>query len=663
MIRRVNATENLAEAAKAKADAVSVKEHNDRNEIQKLKSELGRMKKSEALSTTLTSFAPTVRTVSTRGPPALPARSSRRAANAARRQADLNATASFFSPHFQHEGYDPIHLPSGTGKAHEVSAYRNMPKSGIQEGKFWNEAQNVSDMWSAWDHFTINRFAPGSSVSPYVNNMTILPLPGGTFKNSFALSNVFSFTTGIQSPLGTNPYTVIFYVPSLSSWNGVTGPGAITSRLGGFSATQTNNLSQLYSCSTLTDASLAYSSVQLYGSDFTSFGSGGMVWAGALDLRIVCPAANLTGAVYKGCITWNQLGSQPTLSNLIQNAQYASVGDYEQTMRSSVVEPILIEDITATFATSTNGSTAQGMDNETIMYLVYQSPVQSITTGATTFSLIANQRGNFSYYNKVTDPLAFSLGASWSKPLTEAPSSSHNSLVSHHVLPRMNSVVEKTAEFKELSKAASDMMGHGQAPFACDVSGIAPTSTASSFLGSMNNTTHSFNGKNDRTWVDNVADGSSLVTDLSSLASGLPGLPGKIANGISMVGPAITKFFKGLASHSDSSQRPLLSNGLSNWDFSVSGLQGRAHPHNNAHAPEPMVSKADLLYRLRALQTEYNRLPPMDIQRPWYNAIGDWLQQYREWTEDQAELIPLSSQTAPLPSQPEDVVSLIIPSG
>jgi len=41
---------------------------------------------------------------------------------------------------------------------------------------------------------------------------------------------------------------------------------------------------------------------ELYGSDGLSFSSGAFVWASEMTVRVVAPAANLSGVYYKGAV-------------------------------------------------------------------------------------------------------------------------------------------------------------------------------------------------------------------------------------------------------------------------------------------------------------------------------------------------------------------------
>jgi hypothetical protein len=302
-------------------------------------------------------------------------------------------------------------------------------KTGIREGVYASEAKSVSDMLTAWDKFTINRAFPGVSVSPYVNNMCILPLPTGTFKTSLALSTCYSITAGASQPLGTNTYTVIMFCPSLSSYLGPGGGGLIgaTTRLAGYVIYQTNSLNSSMTAATFSDSSYALPASQLYGSDFSSIGTGGFVWSCAQHIRLITPQANLVGSCYKGMITLAQLGSGLTQQNLIQDATVTATGAYENTLRSAVQDPALVMDINANAVNVGSSRAYPECENEVISYIVYQTPAISVTSGASTpFTLILNMEGNFVYYPKATDPIALNVGTQESRPAVQDANMRHS---------------------------------------------------------------------------------------------------------------------------------------------------------------------------------------------------------------------------------------------
>lgn len=556
-------------------------------------------------------------------------------------------------------------------RASDVSVFWNKKKTGIQEGKYWQEAASGDDMFTAWDLFTLNRFAPASTASPYVNNMTLTPVPTGTFRNSFSISSCYNSGTGVSAPLGTAAYTVIMYCPSLSSWGG--GPGGsffpATTRLGGFIIYQSVDLSATVSPPLFATTNFAYSSVQLYGSDFSSFASGGFVWSGQIDFRIVCPAANLTGAVYKGAMTFNQLGASPTLGNLLQNSQYVSTGEYEASVRSAVVEPALIEDITATLPVLTStGKEYQGADNEVVSYLIYQTPVQSITTGATTFSLIANQRGNFAYYPKTTDPLAFSLGQQFSKPHPPLNPANNHPGISAVIAPRVNAVVNSTAETRSHQQSLEALLNQDDSmSWTGDSHQTGWNDSRSNHSLTDNTVRHPFGSTQDvsvlrsdlnssqfpsisgqssgSNWntASVLADGAS---ELGSMASALPGLPGRIASVVGSVGSALSRIFSKIADTTSTRQ----GSSMASSQFSGAYVPRLSSAHDHNRSP-PQISKIDLRYHLRQTQDAVIRFTPLNYSQPYFNDLVAWFEDFGDWLDEQPELIPLSAVGPPMPGQ------------
>lgn len=90
----------------------------------------------------------------------------------------------------------------------------------------------------------------------------------------------------------TNGYLVIMYAP-------LAYPNSAT-RYCGF---QYNLLSTL--ATTFNNTSLAGPTMAtVYGGDFSSYSTGGFVWAGECKIRITAPAANLAGMAYVGRLNY-----------------------------------------------------------------------------------------------------------------------------------------------------------------------------------------------------------------------------------------------------------------------------------------------------------------------------------------------------------------------
>lgn len=57
--------------------------------------------------------------------------------------------------------------------------------------------------------------------------------------------------------------------------------------------------------------------LETYGSDMSGFSEAGSVWAAELTANILCPAANMVGSWYEGCIQLGQL-NDVSLRDLIE---------------------------------------------------------------------------------------------------------------------------------------------------------------------------------------------------------------------------------------------------------------------------------------------------------------------------------------------------------
>jgi hypothetical protein len=332
----------------------------------------------------------------------------------------------------------------------------------ITQGQYFSQPLNIKQMLSDWDLFTVARAFPGSVNAPYLNNMTVMPLPTGTFSISRAFSTAGNTAaTPAAETIGTQTYVAVFFCPALSSFFGPNGTGNLSNstRVGGFGMFQTSTISTAVNLGVFYQNAYAQSCVGLYGSDFSSFASGGYVFSGQLKLRILAPQANLVGSCYKGTITAAQMRQNPTVSQLIQNSTSTSTGEYEQVLRSSVIEPNLVEDITE--AMTTTAPNAKGADNETISYIIYQSAAQSITTGTNmTYNLIAHMDGNFVYYPNPTDTFSYALTPPERKgnAVFETPK---RSWVSEIVAPLTNTVVDNSKKYSSAWASVKNVVGKG----------------------------------------------------------------------------------------------------------------------------------------------------------------------------------------------------------
>lgn len=265
------------------------------------------------------------------------------------------------------------------------------------------------------EHFLLNKAFPGTGHSPFVNNGTISPLPTCVFSQGNSYSQACN-AGGARANLGLQTYTVVAWCPALTSFTFrdsvvVANPPAAGTRIGGLMMYQTSLPTQTFGNNLWIDTITGYSCIEVFGSDFTSFGTGGFVWSADLNLHLVAPAANLTGACFTGQMTLGQFQSI-SLRQLLQDSSRTESGHWDVTLRSAVVNPDLITDINygITGVTLSSNLFAEA-ENEIVSYVVYQTPAINITTGLPSqYSFIATQTGNFVYYPRASDPFAFALG-------------------------------------------------------------------------------------------------------------------------------------------------------------------------------------------------------------------------------------------------------------
>lgn len=195
----------------------------------------------------------------------------------------------------------------------------------------------------------------------------------------------------------------------------------------------------------------------VYGSDFTSFASGGYVWSSSIDLKIICAAGNVSGTLFKGAMNVSQLYGSVTIGQLIQDACCSEAGDTVTTLTSAVVNPALVNDINSQCGTSATNTFPDG-ENEIVSYVVYQTPVISLTTNLSVpFTWIASTQGNFVYYTKVSDPLAFNIGNEKTKP---KPETTKTPAILESIAPLANNTVQGTGAFHESRRGVERMLDH-----------------------------------------------------------------------------------------------------------------------------------------------------------------------------------------------------------
>lgn len=94
---------------------------------------------------------------------------------------------------------------------------------------------------SAWDEMCVAKNVPGEFNVPYVAGMNVTNLPTTTFSISQSIEgcNIYGETSDTQ-PLGTEPYLLVMWCPSMTAFQGPGGSGHIptTEKLGGFAIKQ-----------------------------------------------------------------------------------------------------------------------------------------------------------------------------------------------------------------------------------------------------------------------------------------------------------------------------------------------------------------------------------------------------------------------------------------
>lgn len=294
--------------------------------------------------------------------------------------------------------------------------YTNHPLPGTlapfnQNGPIMQNSAN--EALSDTDRFMLAKYLPGKIDTPFMNGLSRIPIPTGKYSTSFSLDTAARCINpdSNQFPLGTDPYLLLAYCPALSL---SLGTGASTSQptnahLSGLMVVQGGLSDTALFTDGFDRVNRSQSLFSLLGTNFDTFSSNGLIFAGQIDLRLMCPAANLVGSMYTGACT---LASIPTtgltFARLIQTSTAVSSGATNLCLRGALVNNALV---TTALTPNTNDVFAD-FSNEIVHYIILQNPVVSINSGLPApYTIIANAHGNYVWWPTQLDSFANKLGS------------------------------------------------------------------------------------------------------------------------------------------------------------------------------------------------------------------------------------------------------------
>lgn len=272
---------------------------------------------------------------------------------------------------------------------------------------------SVNEALSDTDRFMLAKFMPGKIDTPFMNGLQRVPIPTGKFSTSFSLDTAARAANpdSGQSPLGTDPYLLLAFCPalSLSLGSGVANAQSTTTHLSGFASVQGALNDQVLYTDIFDRSNRSPSLFALLGTNFDSFSSNGLIFSSQIDMRLMCPAANLVGAMYTGACTLASIPSGGlSFAKLLQTSSRVESGATNLALRGALVNNGLV----TTALTPNSNDTFADFSNEIVHYIILQNPVVSITTGnPAPYSLIANAHGNYVWWPTQLDAFANKLGA------------------------------------------------------------------------------------------------------------------------------------------------------------------------------------------------------------------------------------------------------------
>lgn len=146
------------------------------------------------------------------------------------------------------------------------------------------EQPKLKAVMTAWDEMQVAKNFPGLHNVPYVAGMNVTNLPTTTFSVSQTVSDANVYGSAPVVPLGSAPYTIIMWCPSMTAFLGPGGAGGIPTvdKIGGMVIKQieaADMTTQWITRGIFGELLSAQSMTEVYGSDLMGFSSGGYVFA------------------------------------------------------------------------------------------------------------------------------------------------------------------------------------------------------------------------------------------------------------------------------------------------------------------------------------------------------------------------------------------------
>jgi hypothetical protein len=259
---------------------------------------------------------------------------------------------------------------------------------------------------SDYDMFQLSKYFPGK----YGNKQTYIP--SGEATSSVATTTGIGLSQGTDgnsdkmSDIGTGNYTLIAFWPALSHL-AVTGGVIQNQQASGLIVMNTSNIAEKVglpnffgydSEGKLDNGSATYLEMKkLYGYASTTEMKA-MVYSATLDLKMVIPAATLTGTMYKGSIRLGQMfssGNTVTISNLIAGWEETLSGQQSFQLTSALVNDQILGHVLQGDQGPFNVIQDPDLGLEVVSYVILNRPAVSITGGInTTYSLIGTVMAN-----------------------------------------------------------------------------------------------------------------------------------------------------------------------------------------------------------------------------------------------------------------------------
>jgi hypothetical protein len=292
----------------------------------------------------------------------------------------------------------------------------------------FKKIDSVNDVEVDWRLMNEAKKRPGTLNSSYVAGMSVVPYPTGLLHNSAQITR-----DALNLELNST-FTVFLFCPALSRFQfpSSTPTASIGDRQSGLYVRSVSDPSFYLR----TDTSLGYCfpADSVYGTDFSGIARDGFFWASKIKFDFVMPDASLSGAVYTGQVTIQQMNeSSPTIEDLISISQTTRTGKRSFSLGGHVINNDLIfsEEQRSDYMSSAD------VQSEVVNFAVVQTQnINLLSSTQVKYTLALEVTSNWVAIPSPSDTLSQSLYSSTHNNVSSTITGTKNALQQVH--PRIS---------------------------------------------------------------------------------------------------------------------------------------------------------------------------------------------------------------------------------